>query len=75
MPTEVYRTCPKCGGDGVYTSTGYDLGGSPISNNSPCDICGETGKLTVGHIDIDDLIDTVNDILDKCNDIFEVVSE
>ena len=68
---KILKICDSCGGDGIrQIVTGSDTWGM-----EGCGACLTTGKQEIGHVDLTDLEDKIDDVINKCNDIFEKVSE
>lgn len=67
---ELYKQCRRCMGTGVANETA----GDPPVVEDPCMGCDGTGKVLLGYVSFDDIIDKCNDILDKCNDILEAIN-
>ena len=67
---DLRHTCAQCGGGGLVTIW---LDGA-ITGTSECPMCGGTGKMIIGQVDLSDVDDAIADVMDKYNDIFEKVS-
>lgn len=64
---KIKHTCAQCNGDGTWD---HYKNGLPDGDET-CPMCGGSGLMVIGQVDLADLDDKLDDILDKCKDILE----
>ena len=64
----LYEPCPNCNGTGTYVP------GAPLPPTS-CIHCGGDGLLTIGHLDITDLMVKIDYIHDKVRKIWNKIKD
>jgi DnaJ-class molecular chaperone len=70
--TIIYTKCSNCGGDGIYSYYG-DAQTSPPVVNQACAVCGGTGKVTMGEIDLTTITDAIEYVHGKVTAIWNQV--